>query len=395
MVIATSLIGTVIKERYKLIDERGSGSMATVYVCRDIETNTILAAKVLNAETKYINESLPRFKREAEILEKIQDEHIVQIIEYGEENGLHYIIMEYIDGYTLKHDILLKSPYDLHKAVNIIQQVAEGLDAAAKHSVIHRDIKPQNILISADEKVKITDFGLARTSESATMTNAHLLMGTPYYISPEQVKDSHSAEHRSDLYSLACVFYEMLTGHVLYDGANAMEVLFKHISEPIPSATSIDPGLPAIVDNFFQKALAKNAADRYQSSAAFIEGLNRLVASPKPALPPKSLQMVTARLTLLATGQMYTLTTAKSLIGRSDPKQGIFPQVDLSSIDTDRSISRRHAMIHYHDENFWVEDLKAFNTTKINSKAILPGQQFPLKSGDILRIGNFDLCFEA
>jgi len=178
------MIGRVIKGRYKLIDERGRGSFATVYVARDTENNHIYAVKVLHLEMANDGELVARFQREVHIQLNLSDPHIVRVVDHGNDNSLYFIAMEYIDGQNLKYHMLTQGPMDPLRALNYTRQIAEGLETAYKQGVVHRDIKPQNILITGKDVVKIVDFGLARGRETVTLTQSNVFMGTAYYISP-------------------------------------------------------------------------------------------------------------------------------------------------------------------------------------------------------------------
>src|SRR5579875_212334 len=244
----SDLIGRVIKGRYKLIDERGRGSFATVYVARDLENNRIYAVKVMHLELSDNDELLARFQREAHILLSLNDAHIVHITDYGDENMMHYIVMDYIDGQNLKYHMYNDGPFELARALNYTQQIAEGLDAAYKRGVVHRDIKPQNILVNTHDVVKITDFGLARSRETVTLTQSNVFMGTAYYISPEQAESGRAADTRSDLYSVATVLFEMLAGRPPYEGETAVDIVIKHMNDKIPSLCRLRPDLPVEMD---------------------------------------------------------------------------------------------------------------------------------------------------
>ncbi len=424
------LVGHTIKGKaghYKLIDVRGSGSMATVYVSRDLDTNRIFAVKVLRPEIANQGEFLERFHREAQILLFLADPHIVRPVEYGDDGDLHYIVMDYVDGTTLKEQIIASAPFSIDRALDVALQAAEGLNAAyTQKRVVHRDIKPQNILITTKNVVKLTDFGMARAQESVTLTGSNVFMGTPYYVAPEQADDSRNADIRSDLYSLACVLFEMLTGQVPYDGSNAVDVVVKHVRNPVPSVCDVRPELPAALDSFIQKAMAKSPAGRFQTPVEFIQRLEelrqqlgvpgysgalgrystgamegeqegqrppdiqRLPEVPRqepPALPLRP------RLTLLATGQVIYLTGNQAIIGRSDPHRQIYPEVDLSALDTDRMVSRRQARVLQHDGRYFVEDLRALNVTRLNGVPLRPNEERELADGDILRAGNIELRF--
>src|SRR6266567_4577735 len=276
------MINRIIKDRYKLIDERGRGSFATVYVARDTKDNRIYAVKVMHTELSSDGELLARFQREAHILLNLNDPHIVQIVDYGDEHNMHFIVMDYIDGQNLKYYTLTDGPMEPAQALNYAQQIAEGLDTAYKHGVVHRDIKPQNILINTQGVVKIADFGLARSRETVTLTQSNVFMGTAYYISPEQAESGRSADIRSDLYSVAAVLFEMLAGRPPFEGDTAVDIVMKHMHEQIPSICGLRPELPAALDTFLQKAMAKLPNNRYSTPQEFSAVLEEL----QQHLPP-------------------------------------------------------------------------------------------------------------
>ncbi len=271
------MIGRVIKGRYKLIDERGRGSFATVYVARDTENNHIYAVKVLHLEMANDGELVARFHREVHIILSLSDPHIVRVVDYGNDNGLYeFIAMEYIDGQNLKYHMLTHGPMDPLRALNYTRQIAEGLETAYKQGVVHRDIKPQNILITSKDVVKIVDFGLARGRETVTLTQSNVFMGTAYYISPEQAESGRSADTRSDLYSVAAVLFEMLAGRPPFEGETAVDIVIKHMNAKVPSICHLRPDLPMDMDVFMQKAMAKLPAERYATPQEFIAALDQL-----------------------------------------------------------------------------------------------------------------------
>src|SRR5437588_8343746 len=198
---------------------------------------------------------------------------------------MHYIMMDYIDGQSLKYYMINQGQLEPLQALNYAQQSAEGLDTAFKHGVVHRDIKPQNILINTKGVVKITDFGLARSRETVTLTQSNVFMGTAYYISPEQAESGRSADTRSDLYSVAAVLFEMLTGRAPFEGETAVDIVIKQMNEKVPSICRIRSDLPMEMDMFMQKAMAKSAADRYQTPQEFIAALEQLQERIQ-AMPP-------------------------------------------------------------------------------------------------------------
>ena len=270
------MIGHVIKGRYKLIDELGRGSFATVYIARDTKNNRIYAVKIMHVEFSDDGELLARFQREADILSHLSDPHIVRIFDYGDESDIHYILMDYIDGQNLKYHTLTHGPMDAFRALDYAKQIAMGLDTAYKHGVVHRDIKPQNIVINSQDVVKITDFGLARSRETVTLTQSNVFMGTAYYIPPEQAESGRSADTRSDLYSVAAVLFEMLTGRPPFEGETAVDIVIKHMNEKVPSICHLRTDLPPELDQFMQKAMAKSPDDRYLTPKEFIAAIEQI-----------------------------------------------------------------------------------------------------------------------
>ncbi|HEX9132139.1 MAG TPA: protein kinase [Ktedonobacteraceae bacterium] len=435
------MMGRVIKGRYKLIDELGRGSFATVYIARDTKNNRIYAVKVMHNEFSDDGELLARFQREAHILSQFSDHHIVRIFDYGDEIDIHYIVMDYIDGQNLKYHTLTHGPMDALRALKYARQIAEGLDTAYKHGVVHRDIKPQNIVIDSKDEVKITDFGLARSRETVTLTQSNVFMGTAYYIPPEQAESGRSADTRSDLYSVAAVLFEMLTGRPPFEGETAVDIVIKHMNEKVPSICRIRPDLPPEMDKFMQKAMAKSPADRYSTPQEFISaieqlqrriqamqperrelaehnfvseidyeqpheqamqgvqavgaqgiqepGRQRATADEELATPPATPQKQ-ARFYVLASNQYIELTGELMVVGRQDPVLGIFPEITLA----DKTVGRRHAYVRNQHGQFTVEDLNALNKTRLNGVILTPHEERTLKDGDILRFGSVEVRFE-
>ncbi|HEV2656432.1 MAG TPA: protein kinase [Ktedonobacteraceae bacterium] len=401
------MIGRTIKGRYKLIDERGRGSFATVYVARDIENNHIYAAKVMHIELSNDDELLARFQREAHILLNLSDPHIVRIDDYGDDSNTNYIVMDYIDGQSLKYYMINDGPMEALRALNYARQIAEGLDTAYKQGVVHRDIKPQNILINTKDMVKITDFGLARGRETVTLTQSNVFMGTAYYISPEQAESGRSADTRSDLYSVATVLFEMLAGRPPFEGETAVDIVIKHMNENVPSICRLRPDLPMEMDTFMQKALAKAPADRYATPREFIVALEQLQeriqaqpervglpgGDPRPGnavyRPPQVAQKE-ARILVLSNGESIPLRGELMVVGRKDPTLGIYPEINLA----DKTVGRRHAYLRNQQGHFTVEDLNALNKTRLNGVILTPHEERTLKDGDVLRFGSVEVRFE-
>lgn len=408
------MINRILKDRYKLIDERGRGSFATVYVARDTKDNRIYAVKVMHIELSNDGDLLARFQREAHILLNLSDPHIVRVVDYGEDNSMHFIVMDYVDGQNLKYYTLTNGPMEASRALNYAQQIAEGLDTAYKHGVVHRDIKPQNILINTKGVVKITDFGLARSRETVTLTQSNVFMGTAYYISPEQAESGRSADTRSDLYSIATVLFEMLAGHPPFEGDTAVDIVMKHMNEKVPSICRLRPELPADIDVFLQKAMAKSPNDRYSTPQEFIAALEQLQQRLPPlSAPPRAGELAAelkpdqkaggggsakttgspqkyARIIVLSNGQSILLDKELMVVGRQDPTLGIFPEINLA----DKTVGRRHAYLRNQQGQFTVEDLNALNKTRLNGVTLTPYEERTLKDGDILRFGSVEVRFE-
>lgn len=404
------MIGRVIKDQYKLIDERGRGSFATVYVARDTENNHIYAVKVMHLELSNDGELLARFQREAHILLNLSDPHIVRIVDYGNDGNMNFIVMDYVDGQNLKYHMITQGPMEPLRALNYTRQIAEGLETAYKQGVVHRDIKPQNILVNTREVVKIGDFGLARSRETVTLTQSNVFMGTAYYISPEQAESGRSADTRSDLYSVATVLFEMLTGSPPFEGDTAVDIVIKHMNEKVPSICRIRHDLPIEMDYFMQKAMAKSPKERYATPQEFIAALEQLqeriqamphmerVAAPaneqKAENANSGMPMVApqkqARLVVISSGQVIPLTGDVMVVGRQDPILGIFPDVTLA----DKTVGRRHAHLRNQHGTFTVEDLNALNKTRLNGVTLTPHEERVLKDGDILRFGSVEVRFE-
>jgi len=405
------IINRVIKDRYKLIDERGRGSFATVYVARDTKDNRIYAVKVMHIELSNDGDLLARFQREAHILQGLSDPHIVRIVDYGEDNNMHFIVMDYVDGQNLKYHTLTHGSLEPSRALNYAQQIAEGLDTAFKHGVVHRDIKPQNILINTKGVVKITDFGLARSRETVTLTQSNVFMGTAYYISPEQAESGRSADTRSDLYSVAAVLFEMLAGNPPFEGDTAVDIVMKHMNDKVPSICRLRPELPGDMDVFLRKAMAKSPNDRYSTPRDFIAALEQLqqLLPPMPTHPvepgaelkpeakagagpgkPIAAPQKQARIIVLSSGQPIQLDRDVMVVGRKDPTLGIFPEINLA----DKTVGRRHAYLRNQQGQFTVEDLNALNKTRLNGVTLTPYEERMLKDGDILRFGSVEVRFE-
>ena len=388
--MGNDLLGRTINGRYKLIDERGSGNFGTVYIARDMVTNHIYAMKIMHLDHSDDNELLERFKREAYILQSLNNEHVVRLVDYGNDDSIYFIVMKHIDGQNLKWYITTYGPVDALRGFDYIIQAAEGLDIAFKAGVVHRDIKPQNILISNKGVVKIADFGLARSSSTPTITTSDKFMGTAYYSSPEQMHSGHDADIRSDLYSLAIVLYESLVGQPPFKGDSVVEIIFKHLNDPVPSIYRHRRDVPPEIDAFMQRAMAKSPAARFQTPRDFInalESIKRIMQGPVPET-----HLLQARLLLVASGKNFPLNGEDMIIGREDPKHEIHPDIQID--DSTMTLGRKHARLFYQQGTWMVEDQNSRNKTRLNGKILAPYEPQPLSDGDLLQFGRVEARFE-
>lgn len=274
-----SLPGKVLGNRYILLDKIGCGGMALVYKARCQLLNRYVAVKILRPEFTSDEEFVKKFKRESLAAASLSHPNIVGIYDVGQQDDIYYIVMEYVNGQTLKDYIKNKGPLDYNEVLNISSQIAKGLDNAHRNGVVHRDIKPHNILITDEKIVKVTDFGIARASASFTVTNMGNVMGSAHYFSPEQAKGLFT-DHRTDIYSLGAVMYEMLTGRPPFDADSPISVAIKHIQDTIIEPKELNSEIPNAVNNIVVKALQKDMTKRYQSIIEMFEDIERAIKNP-------------------------------------------------------------------------------------------------------------------
>ncbi len=264
--------GELIDNRYKIIKSIGEGGMANVYLAWDTILEREVAVKILRGDLAEDEKFVRRFQREANAASSLRHPNIVEMYDVGEDNGKYFIVMEYVDGKTLKSLIKKRGALNLNEAIDIMLQLASGIACAHDSYIIHRDIKPQNVLILEDGRVKITDFGIAMALNSNELTQTNSVMGSVHYLPPEQASGSGSTI-KSDIYSLGILMFELLTGSVPFKGDNAVEIAIKHMKDPIPSVCNINPSIPQSVENIILKATAKNPKNRYDSVSEMYEDL--------------------------------------------------------------------------------------------------------------------------
>ena len=269
--------GMYIADRYEILGKVGAGGMSDVYKAKDLTLGRFVAIKVLKAEFSEDINFVTKFRSEAQAAAGLEHPNIVNIYDVGSENGLHYIVMEYVEGITLKTYIEKKGQLSFKEAVSIAIQVGRGIEAAHNKNIVHRDIKPQNIMISTEGKVKVTDFGIARAATSNTISSD--VMGSVHYSSPEQARNGF-VDGKSDIYSLGIVMYEMVTGRVPFDGDTTVAVAIQHLQEELVPPSVYAPNLPISMEKIILKCTQKNPDRRYASMTALLADLRKALISP-------------------------------------------------------------------------------------------------------------------
>ncbi len=265
----------VLSGRYELLEKIGDGGMAVVYKGKDKLLNRFIAVKILRPEFTKDATFVENFKRESQAAAGLSHPNIVGVYDVGREGNINYIVMELIEGKTLNKIIEEEAPMDYRKVIDISKQVASALRIAHKNKIIHRDVKPHNIMITNDGVVKLADFGIARAVNDATLSTGSKIVGSVHYFSPEQARGNY-VDERSDIYSLGIVMYEMLTGKVPFDGDNPVTVALKHINEEIVPPIELEPGIPPALDRCVMKATSKYQTNRYANADELIQELDNI-----------------------------------------------------------------------------------------------------------------------
>jgi len=269
---SSSMIGTVLSDRYRLEAKLGSGGMSTVYLARDETLDRPVAVKVMHREMSEQEDQLQRFRQEARAVAKLSHPNVVSVIDAGEDGGHPYIVFEYVKGETLKQRIARVGALDTQEAIAYAIEVARGLGVAHARNMVHRDIKPQNVLIDDEGRAKLTDFGISRQLEQAGVTATGRVLGTTDYVAPEQAM-GHGVDPRSDIYSLGVVLYEMLVGQVPFHADSQVGVAMKHVNEELPDVQRRRSEASAAVALVVERATAKNPAERYQAIGEMVDDL--------------------------------------------------------------------------------------------------------------------------
>ena len=257
--------GQKINDRYEIIRSIGEGGMANVYLGYDTILDRNVAIKVLRGDLSNDEKFVRRFQREALSASSLSHPNIVEMYDVGEDDGLYYIVMEYVEGKTLKQLLKKRGSLTISEAIDIMLQITDGIAHAHDSYIIHRDLKPQNIMIQDDGQIKITDFGIAMALNSTQLTQTNSVMGSVHYLPPEQASGKGSTI-KSDIYSIGIIFYELLTGSLPFRGDNAVEIALKHMKEPLPSLMKEDSSTPQSIQNIILRSTAKNPKNRYNNA---------------------------------------------------------------------------------------------------------------------------------
>ena len=274
-----NLEGRLLGNRYEILEQIGNGGMATVYKAKCHVLNRFVAVKILKDEFTTDNEFIKRFNSEAQAVASLTHPNIVSVYDVGHEGNLYYIVMELIQGKTLKEIIVSEGPLSWKWSLNVAIQIASALETAHKNNIIHRDIKPHNIIITEDGMAKVTDFGIAKAVSNSTITAFGTTIGSVHYFSPEHARGGFT-DAKSDLYSLGVVLYEMLTGKVPFDADTPVSVALKHIQEMPIEPIKLNPAIPLSVNKIVMKAMQKDANSRYQNASEMLKDLTLALKNP-------------------------------------------------------------------------------------------------------------------
>ena len=277
--------GQKINDRYEIIRSIGEGGMANVYLGYDTILDRNVAIKILRGDLSSDEKFVRRFQREALSASSLAHPNIVEMYDVGEDDGIYYIVMEYVEGKTLKQLLKKRGSLTLSEAIDIMLQLTDGMAHAHDSYIIHRDLKPQNIMIKDDGQIKITDFGIAMALNATQLTQTNSVMGSVHYLPPEQASGKGSTI-KSDIYSMGIIFYELLTGSLPFKGDNAVEIALKHMRDPLPSVKEDNPSIPQSIENIILKATAKNPKNRYDDARSMHEDLLTALDDDRINEPP-------------------------------------------------------------------------------------------------------------
>jgi serine/threonine protein kinase len=388
--------------KYKVESRIGRGAMAEVYKAYHPNLDRYVAIKVLHKVLAEKTDILNRFQREARHVASLSHPNIVQVHDFDVLGSIYYMVMEYINGRTLKGIIKglasKGSVVPLQEAVRIASFVGQALDYAHGKEVMHRDVKPGNVMLDKNNRVVLTDFGLARILSGPTFTTTGAIVGTPAYMSPEQGLGKQG-DNRSDIYSLGAMLYHLLTGRFPFTGETPIAIVYKHINAPLPSPRTLNPDIPAPLEAVIMKAMQKDPAERYQAADRMVQDLDEVDRSimsgdnlardlSEPVVLESSDGIASLSLHVVETGEIIAPREAPKLVlGRKDDV--VFPDVDLTPFEgLKKGVSRKHAEIRIEENRrIFISDLNSTNGTWVNGHRIEPLISIPLHNGDIIAFG--------
>jgi serine/threonine protein kinase len=408
------LIGHTLKDCYIIYDRLGVGGAATVYLARNKKTGQMAIVKVVHPHL--VNDRfIGRFEREIDLLQKLDNPHIIKLYdwalrEYNEELNqvLSYIVAEFVEGHTLADIVDTRGPLDEPDALAVARQLALGLSDIHKQGIIHRDVKSQNIMLTPDNQAKLIDFGIAKGSNHATLTDPSHFAGTLYYAPPEQILEAHNVDHRADIYALGIVLYEMLTATLPVKAREFGTIASKVIAGDLDPITGVSEPVEDLVNDM----LAHQVEDRIASADEVVRRIERIIGGAqapqledrpppattvltKPAVRPDDTQTGPRYELVTTSGQTIPITQSVTVIGRSHPRDSLTPDIDLwtRGIEGARTASRRHCRIFVEEGTYYIEDLSSMNGTFVNGQQLAAGQPYPLQGGDEITAGRVLLTF--
>jgi serine/threonine-protein kinase len=406
MVASEELVGQRIG-KYQFMEYLGYGAMARVYKAYHTTLDRYVAIKLLHPHFASDADFVGQFKREAKNLATLRHPNIVQVYDFDIIDDMPYMIMEYIDGPTLKNVIdetrRRHVRVSLSKSVRIIMNIGVALSYAHKRSMVHRDVKPSNVMLEKSGRVVLADFGLARLLTGKRTTISGTVKGTPAYMSPEQGLGK-SGEARSDIYSLGVIFYELATGQLPFDSDNPLAIAMKHVNEPLKSPKTFVPELPDRIEAIIMKTMEKNPTKRYNTVDELLQDLRNFTRQVKTTkLPTAKLSLIDSVATpipetnvdaqvslhFVDTGQILNLERGNEYtIGRRYQNQPVIPDIDLTPFKAyEWGISRLHAKIYIGEDDVRVTDLGSSNGTWVNGEKLPPNVPHSLKHGEIFFLG--------
>lgn len=354
--------GMIIGDRYEVLEKIGTGGMSDVYKAKDQKLNRLVAVKVLKQEFSENRNFVSKFRVEAQAAAGLMHPNIVNVYDVGEEDGIHYIVMELVEGITLKKYIEKKSRLTTKEAISIAIQVSMGIEAAHNNHIIHRDIKPQNIIISKEGKVKVTDFGIAKAASSNTITSN--VMGSVHYTSPEQARGGFSDE-KSDIYSLGITMFEMLAGRVPFNGDTTVSIAIKHIQDEMPDIREFVPDLPIGVENIVKKCTQKSPDRRYQCMADIIKDLKHSLINPDDVIAQLDVQDEIGKTRIVPAS-----TSADNEQTRQPRREEYAQEADLERIPNKVSPQKRpvsSSVNTYPSEDAYRDDYEAQQNVRVSA----------------------------